>query len=263
MEWSRAKSILIWLYIGVNLFLSVTLWTLYTKRTISDYTINNTVNALKNRGVLVNCEISRYNKETSTLSYEQYEIDKEQVLKELLGKKVMQNQREYKTKDKEIIFVDNNRLIYKDYKWQSSRHCEDDVIQYVNEVLKKCDIEFRGKIEEEDVEGLVIYEKVGDFCVFGNYVRVSVLDDVLSMEIRYRMIKDADNKRRKIMPVHQVLLKNIVNMEGNVITDIKFGFRESMIGDNIKELDDIPVWRVRLNDSEDIFYKAYTGKKVN
>lgn len=263
MEWSKAKSILIWMYLVVNLFLAVTLWTLYTKRTISDDTINNTISALKNRGVLVNCEISRYNKETSTLSYEKYEIDKRCIVGELLGERYVEDKSEYRVRDKEIIFLDNNKLIYRDYNWGSSGQHENDVIQYANEVLKKCNIEFRGEIRERDVEGVIIYERLGEFCVFGNYVRVDILDNVLTMEIRYRKIKDVDNKKRKIMPIHQVLLKNMVNMEGNVITDIKFGFRESILGDNIKELDDIPVWRVRLNDSEDVFYKAYTGKKVN
>ncbi|MBP5427227.1 MAG: two-component system regulatory protein YycI [Clostridiales bacterium] len=262
MEWSKAKNILILIYVMVNIFLSMVLGTLYMKRRISEDTLNNTIIALKNRGVLVNCKLSRYNKETGTLSYEKFTIDRKRVLDKIMGKSVIEGQNEYKTKNKEIIFLDDNKLVYKDYTWHRGRDYENDVIRYANSVLQKCNIEFEGEIDERDVNRVTIYEKYEGFCVFGNYVKIDIDGDTVSMEISYRKVRAIDTKKRKIMPIHQVLLKNIVNMEGEIITDIKFGFRESILEDNIKELDDIPVWRVRFNNRDDIFYKAYTGKLV-
>ena len=64
------------------------------------------------------------------------------------------------------------------------------------------------------------------------------------------------------MPIYQVLIKNMISIKGEEIEGISFGFKESTMEDNIKELDDIPVWRLKLGENNYIFYRAYTGQEL-
>ncbi len=262
MNWSQAKNILIVLYVVLNIFLAVVLGLTYTRDRIPEDTINNTIIALKNRGVLVNCKLSRYNKETGTLSYEKFEFDKEQILKDIMDMSFIKGKDVYKNKDREINFVSKSKLIYKDHTLNIHKSRDNDIIKKIDNIMRNMGIIFRTKFVEKNRDSIIIYEKYSGFYVFGNYAKVKLNADEFILELNYRKIATMNTKKRDIVPIHQVLLRNLVNMQGSVVCDVSFGFKESMLDDNVRELDDIPAWRVKFVDGREFFYKAYTGRKL-
>lgn len=264
MDWARAKSILIWIYVIVNIFFAIVIGRAYRRDYITKDTIDNTIIALKNRGVLVKCDMSMYNKEIGTLSYNKFEFDKCNIVRNILGQDFKEGEDTYISGGKEINFVNKNKLMYKDYNYRVNKMQKSDIIKHVDCLLREIGVKFCDKIIEKD-EGnsqIIIYERYKKFQIFGNYAKINLSKDMLLVEVNYKKIKRINNAKRDIMPIYQVLLKNMVDKKGSSITNISLGFRESILGYNIKELDDIPVWRVRFNDGNDIFYKAYTGKEV-
>ena len=264
LDWSRAKSILIYVYVVVNIFLTIAIGGVYRKDYISKDTIDNTIIALKNRGVLVKCDMSMYNKEIGTLSYNKFEFDKHYIIKNIFGQDLFQDEDIYILGSREIDFVSKNKLVYKDYNYRVNKIQESDIIRYVDWLFLKIGVRFEGKIIENDEANnqIIIYERYKNFYVFGNFVKINLNKDILTIEVNYKKIKKLNNAKKEIMPIHQVLLKNIVDKKGSSIISISLGFRESILGYNIKELDDIPVWRIRFDDGKEVFYKAYTGKEV-
>ena len=262
LNWSQAKNIIIVLYVMLNIFLSVVLGLAYSRDKIPDETINNTIIALKNRGVLVKCKLSRYNKETGTLSYEKYEFDRQQILSNVMDMSFTKGVDVYKNNGKEIDFVSGNRLIYKDNRFNVYKMKYGDIIKRIDNIMKDMGIVFKTRFIEKSKDSIVIYEKYNGFYVFGNYAKVDINTNEFILEINYKKIETINTKKRDIMPIHQVLLKNLVNMQGEIVSDVSFGFKESMLDDNVKQLDDTPAWRVKFSDGKELFYKAYTGKQL-
>ena len=262
MNWGYAKNVIIWVYIILNIFLITIFYKNNTRDNISRNTINNTIIALKKRGVLVNCEVPMYNKDTGTLSYDKFEFDRRKIVNEMFEQNYSEDNSIYVSGSKEIKFVNKNNIIYTDYNYYVHNKGKNDIITSVDKLLDEIGIKFTDKIVEKCGKDIVIYERHKKFYIFENYVKISTENNKLMIDINYRKIKDINNRKREIMPIYQVLIKNMINIKGKEIEDISFGFKEGTIGDNIKELDDIPVWRLKLGDGNYIFYRAYTGQEL-
>lgn len=262
MNWGHTKNIIICVYIILNIFLITVFYKNNTSENISKSTINNTIIALKKKGVLVNCELPMYNKDTGTLSYDKFEFDRKRIVYDMFEQNYSDDNNIYISDNKEIKFVNENMIIYTDYNYYVHNKSKNDIINSVEEILEKIGIKFKDKAIERIANDIVIYERYKNFYVFENYVKATTDNNILKIEINYRKIKDINNRKREIMPIYQVLIKNMINIKGRKITDISFGFKESTIGDNIKELDDIPVWRLKLSNNDYIFYRAYTGQEL-
>ncbi|MDQ2087497.1 two-component system regulatory protein YycI [Herbivorax sp. ANBcel31] len=273
MDWSKAKSILIVIFISLNLFLGVVLIRAISEEGISQETIDNVKKALLNRGVVVNSEIPLYNKKTGTLPYRDESIDKLGIFENFLDIEKEVLNRDYKDKNqieiegKKIIFQNSDKFIYKDKNLSdniSVNKNSEEVFDNLKFLFEGTDIpvsEFEFD-KKEDESTYMFRQKYNDFWIFENYISVRMSKEgVAYLECRYRKTDDII-QGNEILSAYQVLIKNHENIKDIEIIAIDLGFKEHIIEDGTMELNDIPVWRVRTSNKEEMFFRVYDGEKV-
>lgn len=298
LDWSKAKSILIVIFVILNLFLAGVIIKLANDEGISQDTIENAKKALLNRGVIVNSEIPLYNKKIGTLVYGDESINKKRIVKNFLGqeeyikeeltedleegsKENLKEDLEESAKEKnmsqeiiekdgkEIIFKDNDNFIYKNKNLSyiiSADKSSGEVLDSLKKLFKGTGVPINQFVFDkmENGDTYIFRQKYNEFWIFENYISVLMSkEDVLQLECRYRKI-DGIEQGSDILTAHQVLIKNHDSIKDIEIVAIDLGFKEIAVQNGARETtDDIPVWRIRTSGDEELFYRVYDGEKIN
>lgn len=248
----------------------------YFGNNFSKDTIENVAIALKERGVSIECEIPKFNKDIGTMSYSTDEVfNKSKMVTNILkisnmSLKEIQNFRMFENNGKKLVFIDSSTMSFEDnksqYKLNTSSNFE------VEKYIKKMCEQFNLPVSNFYVDSVsknsdsnmlyILKEKYRGMIIYDNYIEAVVsVRGIKFIKCRYRKIKEIASAK-KIMPAFQVLLKNFVGSNDIKIISIDIGFKEHIIETGIKELDDIPVWRVRTKDSGTKFFRAYNGELI-
>ena len=277
MDWSKAKSILIIIFFILNLFLAGVIIKLANQEGISQDTIENAKKALLNRGVIVNSEIPLYNKKIGTLVYSDDNINYERIIKNFLEVDFLEieenSKEEYMPQEliekdgKEIIFQDGNKFIYKNKNLSyiiSADKSSEEVLGNIKKLFKGTGVPISQFVFDKMEDGNYVFrQKYNEFWIFENYISVRISKEgVLHLECRYRRIEDII-QGSDILTAHQVLIKNHDSIKDIEIVAIDLGFKESVVQNGKGELEDIPVWRIRTSQEEEMFFRVYDGEKVN
>jgi len=278
MDWAKAKNILIFMFVLLNLLLSITIITLFKSDNISREVIDDTYKILENRGVIVNCDIPLYNKEMGTLISSNINLDKDLIIKSFFGNvKYEEETFDGETKavcgSKKLVIEKVNTFVYNNSDPKESSYLTDSkkVQNYLVDLFKTMKVPFEkfyfDKMEVTE-EGQIKYtyrQKRGEFWLYSNYVEVTVSEKGITY-LKYNNRKAEEiTGGQKIMPAYQVLIKNLTEDSGTVIDKIDLGFGEQFVGSDTKVLDDIPVWRITAKNSEKIeerYFKVYNGEEV-
>ncbi len=265
MDWARAKNVILLLLVVFNLFLGSRMISYIMERNIPAETIKNTVTILESRGVMLKCEIPRYNKDTAKLKYGSFIYDKEQISKKLLG--------EGSESDREILFSSDSSFIMtdgspvdtiKDFNaktaeaWIRSKYTEKGLIgpEYILE---------EKTVNSDGTISLVFNQKYKGMMVFGNYVEAIVSKNgITRLEAGYREILEF-TETSELVSAYQVLLKNFDGTGNPVISSIDFGykdiFEQGVTG--LQTTEQPPVWRVKLEGEDDPrYFDATTGTEI-
>ena len=276
MDWSKAKNILILIFILLNGVLFFTLNRFYVEYNISKEIIDNTVLALKNRNIIVKCDIPRYNSQTGTLSFNSNVLYKDKIIKKLLGdsnlsQNNLEKEDEIKAGYKSLTFLTNDSFIFEDTKLElnfnfaDTNKLEKNIKNIVSEIglpLTKYFI-YEVKKNNDNSFSIILFEKYNEFIVYDNYIKLLIFPEKsLKLECKYRKTEQL-NFKKKIIPAHQMLISNFsTSKEQITIISIDIGFKEYTMEVGTKELDYIPVWRVKLLDGSENFFKVYTGEVI-
>ena len=274
MDWSKAKSILIMIFVILNLFLAGVIIKVVNQEGISQETIDNAKKALLNRGVIVNSQIPLYNKKIGTLVYNEESLDKRKIIGNFLKIEKEDLKEEYISQEsiekdgEEIIFQEGNKFIYKNKNLSyiiSADKSSVKVLENLKKLFKGTGVPISQFVFDkmEDEGAYVFRQKYNEFWIFENYISVRMSKESVSyLECRYRKIDDII-QGSDILAAHQVLIKNHDSIKDIEIVAIDLGFKESIIQDGTIELDDIPVWRVKTSEEEEMFFRVYDGEKIN
>lgn len=278
MDWAKAKNILIFMFVLLNLLLSITIITLYNSDNISRDAIDSTYKILENRGVVVNCDIPLYNKEMGTLISSNTNLDKDLIIKRFFGEvkyieEVFDESVNAVCGSKKLVIEKVNTFVYNNSDPEEEISLTDikKVQNYLSDLFKSMNIPFEkfyfDKMEDthDGQKKYTFRQKKGDFWLYSNYVEVTVSQNgVTSLKYNNRKAKEITGGQR-IMPAYQILIKNMTNDNGTIINKIDLGFGEQFVGNDTKVLDDIPVWRITTEQSGKIverYFKVYNGEEV-
>lgn len=279
MDWAKAKSILIWIFCLLNIFLLVVLLRLYKGDGISKEVIENTKLALKDRGVIVACEIPGFSKQLGRLTYKKTDIDKQMIIEKLLGKNITGSDSEIFTNGKKILqFLSPNSFVYQSGDKGdilNGNFTEKSVKEYIGKIFEAIRVQvsdfYVGNTIYKSTNTLVLYEKYNGVWVFDNYILFSISQEGY-ISIKYqRSIIDGQREGNKIIPAHQVLLKGFTGSNNIVISDIDIGYMkprmdiDSINSESEHEFDAIPVWRIIAEDNGKLrswFFYGYNGDEV-
>ncbi|TYQ14712.1 UNVERIFIED_CONTAM: regulatory protein YycI of two-component signal transduction system YycFG [Acetivibrio alkalicellulosi] len=272
MEWSKAKSILIIIFVLLNIFLGSILHRVLSEEGISKETIDNTKVVLLNRGVIVNSDIPLYNKQVGYLTYKNSSVDKFKIVENLFDKKILtseiEEQKKIERNGQKLLFKNEYNFIYKNENLIDNI----DEVKTLKDVFSHLAVVFKNTnvpISEFEFDYIknentyILRQKHKGLLVFENYIAISVTSEGISyLECRYREI-DGIIQGNSIVPAYQVLIKNHESIKDIEIIGIDIGFKAHGIEDEINELNDIPVWRIRISDGEQLFFRAYDGEVID
>ncbi|NLU52242.1 MAG: hypothetical protein GXX10_05205 [Clostridiaceae bacterium] len=266
MDWSRAKTILIYLFIILNLFLLVTnVYTSSSIRFASDYT-RQAKEYLNSREIRINANIPNISGEIGTIVYSQCEIDLNK-----LDKSVFEN---IKTGSKgsniainalnESMQIEDDE-VYITYKLDSADHLFNDPDNFSQRALKyaeglgykKRDLHLLSQEKSDSLLRLTFVAKYKEALLFEQVISFE-LEPHGNLSVRFpaRVVKRT-NAPAEVLSIYQVLVMAALP-QGTTIERVDFGYKQLDEG----EFYDTPVWRIVLDNGQTMFYNAYTGEKL-
>jgi regulatory protein YycI of two-component signal transduction system YycFG len=238
MEWSKAKSILILVFIILNIFLFTYLNIYIKSGDVSKEVINTTFNILKDNGVNIDPDfkIPKYGNKIPML--------------------ILENESNIDFNESHLFDPDNIKNIEKTLKKYLLTHSIKTLDLVLDEYKKNSDETFI----------FVFIEKYKDFFLYDNKIILNILEGGKNnIKSSIKKVKGFTKTPSEIMPAHQVLLKYFYNKKGVTIRSIDIGFKGFGIGEHDlenKETFQGPAWRIVIDDGRKIFLNAYNGEEI-
>jgi len=278
MDWSKAKSILILLFLTLNIFLIVYISAYKLGQGVSRETLADAREILYSRNVKLECEIPAYNSETSRLIYENGRFDRSKIAELLLGSVYQLSEKDGKDSEladgsKKLVFKGSDLFVFTDGKpsGQLDISDKDEVEKQLRELLTGMGMQMSAyKLDwfyknSDGSAAFVFTEKHRQFLVFDNYARVTVENGGISyLECRYKKVKSLSKEMTRIMPAYKILLKNFGSSESAAITiiDIDIGFKGYNPEKDAKQYSEGPAWRIMMENGTARYFKAYDGEEI-
>jgi len=271
MDWSKAKNILLVLFLTLNCILLYNNYISFSGggSILSDEMSSNTLSVLTSRGVGLNCEIPPSAK-AATIIYGPYFEDRQKIADVLLGPKSRDtiDDGEIIEGTKRLKFY-NNYFDFEDVSPSGSNNINDmeqartlleNVLGDMEIPYKDFELEIKNELKGNiyEFEYNQVYE---DYIFYDNYIKAQIgQTGIIRLEFKYRNVRGIKvNPKQKTIDAYQVLLK-MTDVKNVIIDDIDIGF--GSYWDNGVTLSDLLSWRVILNDGTEKFYSAFTGQKL-
>lgn len=268
MEWSKAKTILIILFLILNVFLFGSI--LYSSSSLglnSDY-VKYVNTFLESKNITLKASIPSYHSSSGMIDYEDQTIDKNHAVNFFFGHSVSpSNEAELPdtlwVENEKVLEIGNNIIKYTDSTPDRSLSIKDK-----DKLLKELAPYFEGLGIDRNEYVADIYQEQNDavYVKFIKKYKGHLLFDVyIDFYITPAGIESINMVPKvaistivpdEILSAYQVMVVGMIP-ENSIIKEICFGYKKLQEGD----LNDNPVWRIRYSDGHDEFYNAYTGER--
>jgi regulatory protein YycI of two-component signal transduction system YycFG len=263
MDWSRAKSILILIFVLLNVYLLIYLGIYIKNSNITKEAVTNTLNILKKNGVVLDptCTVPKYNKRTPMLILEN---EDGLAFSEEATSGIISLERNISGLNSDLDLNNTRNLEKHSRDYLLSRG-----IKVPNFILDRCFKNINNSLQNsssDETVTLIFIEKFKNFLIFDNEISLIISKRGIQSAIStVKRIKGFTKTNSLIMPAHQVLLKKFYNEKDIVIKSIDIGFKGFDGGNEeleSKETSQSPAWRITTGDGREIFLKAYDGEEI-
>jgi len=276
MDWSRAKTILIYVVLTLNIILLLFISSYKLDINASRQMIADTTQIMKNRGIVIECEIPVYNDKSPWLIFEDGRLDRHKLMEKLFNKigtakDYIEDKEELSEGSRKVTFLGSSWFKYSDE--NPSEHIDifdrDEAEKYVKSFLSGLGL----YIPQYKLDNFVVnpdnsitfhyIEKKNGFLVFDNFTVVTLAGGgVSSLEYKHREIKGFTSDSLPVLPAYKILLKNFSYGENITITGIDIGFKGYKPEQEIKEYSEAPAWRITIKGGTPRFFKASDGEEI-
>ncbi len=272
MDWSKAKNVLIVIFLALNVFLLFTNYdTLSSGRTVSKEIVSNTESVLNSRGVKLKCKIPT-NVQSTMLTFENTKLDKAKIAEKLLGldSKSIAEGMEVFNNNKSLVFNEGRfTYINKDTASVVEISGVSDAQKLVAKLLKKLSLNFSEYILDKSIKNkdnsyeLKYIHKYQDYLIYDDYISAVVGNSgIKRLEYKYREAKILEqNNGQDLLEAYQILI-GASDIKDTEIEGIDMGFKKGKTDEETRNSFEVPVWRIKLGNSE-IFYEASKGTKLD
>lgn len=276
MDWKRAKTILIWMFIILNIILAAALYRDIKGGEIPQRTIENTRQILEQNNVLIECPIPKYMGNDYILQYDETVLDRTKIANVLLGDNYSKKtDTTYEKGTESLVFTGDSAFEYKDAGsnkkiYTQSRNGMD---VYVKELSKKLGIPFNDFRQDDfytptsgDISRVVYKGVYKGYTVFDNYIDVEVGKTGLK-SIKYHYKKPMNITSRediKVIPAYEILITRITKYPGIIIRDVDIGFKGyTEVDKDTKTLYEGLSWRIKTSDGKEFYFNARNGEEMD
>lgn len=273
MDWSKAKNILIFILLILNIFLFVNINLANPGESIPKDVVEKAKTNLEAKGVVFKCEIPRKNVDNVTLYTEGTNLDKNRIAAALLGEDVvvadkLEDNTELTDAGKKLIFRNGNNFLFRDTAPSENLNTSDikAIERFSRKILDKLDLPistYHLNSNTKNPDGsidLTFLEKYKTFLVMDNYVKLTITNKGITyLECKARKVKGLVKNENNFKNVHQILLMNFTEGSDIVITGIELGFAKEDAG----ELSESLVWQIKTESGITKYFLVSTGKEVS
>lgn len=278
MDWKKAKTILIIVFIILNIVLSIILYNNIKVEDISQQTITNTMNILEQNSVHIECPIPRYTGKDYTLQYEEKPLNKNDVATVLLGSNFIKiNESKYKNGSKSLVFASNSSFEFTNTAYDNvlKTDSKEDIDKYLKDLSKKLGLPFDefkrddyyDKSQGQDGTTVVYKGDYKDYDVFDNYIDIKI-DTYSVKSIKYQYKKPVSISVKDdiyIIPAHEILITKMTDYPGITIKEVDMGFKgwnnkEGKTSASVASYEGL-CWRIKT-DSQEYYFNARNGENM-
>lgn len=270
MNWSKAKNILILIFIALNIFLFINIIKIYGSDKSADK-IANTERILADRGYILRCDIPDSTR-SGMLSFVTGDYDRKAVVEKLLGKEVLadielQEGFEYTYGDRSLIFQPGNIMIYSNKSPADDINISDlkKVRKYAENFINSLALPINEYFSEKsNADGsITIYykQRYKGFLIFYNEAEITITEKGIT-SFRCKLIKPLEiSSSKKIVPAYQILLKHFLKGDNTIITSIDLGFAASFHESSVQASEAL-VWRIGIEGQEPLYFNAVNAERM-
>lgn len=276
MDWKRAKTILILIFLILNIVLAGALYQNIRVEEISKQTIDNTVEILKQNNVHIECPIPKYVGSDFMLQSEEKALDKTKILNELLGDNYIKTgDNSYKEGSKSISFSSVSGFEYTDTGESIEIYTDSksNLEIYIKDLMVKLDLplgEFKlddyyyPNIKTDNAARLVYKGEYKGYTVFDNYIDVEVTkSSIKSIKYHYKKPINITSREINVIPAYEVLITKITSYPGIIIRNVDMGFKGyTEVDKETKNLYEGLSWRIKTTDEKEFYFKASNGEEM-
>jgi regulatory protein YycI of two-component signal transduction system YycFG len=277
MDWKNAKTILILMFLLLNVVLSVILYKNYFKvEEISPKTINNTKKILVKNNVHIECDIPKYMGNDYNLEYEEKVLNKEKIITKFLGENYEKSDKNtYVNGNKSLIFNNSSGFEFYDKGTNNelTNYSEADMSKYLKGLSQTLALPFDEfqkdgyypDVQTNEGARIVYIGEYNDYPVFDNYIEIEVTKSGLkSLKYNYKKpIKITVKEDIKVIPSYQILITKMTNFPKIKISAVNIGFKGyTKVDEDTKTLYEGLSWRIKTSDGKVFYFNARNGERI-
>ncbi len=274
MDWKKAKTILILVFILLNIILTVILYRNVKGEEVSQETIYNTQKILEQNNVHIECVIPRYTGTDYILQHDETILDRDRILSAFLGdnySKISDNT--YKMDTQKLVFPNDSTFEYSDggVNKRISAQTKNGIEAFVKEISKKLGIpinEFEldefGQLPKGEGTRAVYKGVYKGYSVFDNYIELVVGNTGLkSFKYHYKRPMTITNRDINVIPVYQILITKMTAYPGIYIKEVDMGFKGlTQVDKETKTLFEGLSWRIKTSEGKEFYFNATNGEQI-
>ncbi len=279
MDWKRAKTILISVFIILNIVLAVTLYNELKMEDIPQQTIINTQNILRQNNIHIECPIPKYTGNDYTLKYEEKALDEKQmaeILHTLLGDNYTKEANNlYKKGSRSLVFYEESGFLFLDTgnSLLIDGEIKSNIDKYLKDLFEKIGLPFNEfkqdgyytDIKNEENVRITYKGQYKEYPVFDNYIDVEV-SNLSIKRIKYHYKKPTSITIKKdvfVIPSFEILITEMIEYPGIDIIQVDMGFKGYTKNDKkTKTSYEGLAWRIKTTDGDEYYFNARNGTLI-
>lgn len=267
MDWSKVKTILIFVFIFFNIFLYCIISRFNIDIKVTDKVIENAKSILRNDGVNVKCKIPSLATDNSKYSIEDFTFDREFIKFELFKNEriTYEDEKKIVSSNMELNLLNNSNIHFSSKKHKQLESDFAEMEKYIKIInLKGKSFKF-DYLQDNDSSKKYIYREYDENKVYyDNFIEFEISENKIEFSTSIKNFIYSKTENKAILPVHIVLLKNFgIDNKKNIIK-IDMGIKILKINSDDGAVYDSPVvvWRVFCDDNSEYFFIASNGSKI-
>lgn len=278
MDWARAKSLFIIIFVFLNVFLLFYILDYRAGEDISEKAVSNTIQVLEEREIQLECEIPQAVSEMQKLSCESTGFDQAKVVDQLLGDGAViasdsDEDPVFTAGSRKVTFLDESYFVFKDSNPGDTVDISDGgkAEKYIKKFLGDIGIDIVSYKMDEYTAGpdntfafSLTYHYKG-YPVFDRIVKGDLTrHGITRLECRIIDIKGLSGDKLEVVPAYKILLSKFTKGDHAIsIHSIRLGFKGTTgLNAGMKETQEGPVWRIGIKDAEPRYFSAYNGEEI-
>lgn len=255
MDWGKAKSILIIVFVGLNLFLLINIVRLNQEKDTTSKSNEYTTQILKANNIELKCEIP----DNVPKTVKTYVLSTNFEFKKTFYVQNSKDKVEYLSNNKLRLTSKSVNLAIKNANQDTLKKEIVKRLNFLDSVIDEFVLDYYSK--ENGRVRATFLEKKDKLIFYDNIIDITLTEGNLICEIGYNKYDDLSDTRSNVMPMYQILLKEKGTEKNLVIKSIDIGVRE--VHKNLNQNKRVEtVWRLNTSNGLEYFV-ASSGEFVN